>query len=56
MKYLLKKQILLLLILISTIACKTDNKNVETTKVSSALIENTLLKHTVVSNGHPMAV
>ena len=56
MTYLLKKQILLLLILISTIACKTDNKKVETTKVSSTLIENTLLKHTVLSDGHPMAV
>lgn len=56
MKFLLKKQILLGLILISTLACKTDNKNVETTKVTSTLVENTLLKHTVLSDGHPTAV
>ena len=56
MKYLLKKQILLVLILISTIACKTDNKNVETTKIASTFVENTLLKNTVLSDGHPMAV
>ena len=56
MKYLLKKQFLLVLILISTIACKTYNKNDEITKVTSTLIENTLLKHTLLSDGHPMAV
>lgn len=56
MKYLLKKQILLVLILTSTIACKTDNKKVETTKIASPFVENTLLKNTVLSDGHPMAV
>jgi len=56
MKYLLKKQFLLVLLLIAIISCKTDNKNVETTGITSNLIKNTLLKHTVLSNGHPMAL
>jgi len=56
MKYLLKKQFLLVLLLISTIACKKDNKSDETSKIASNLIENTLLKHAVLSDGHPMAV
>lgn len=56
MKYLFEKQFLLVLLLIVTIACKTDNKNVETTNVTSVLVENTLLKHTVLSDGHPMAL
>lgn len=56
MKYLFEKQFLLVLLLIVTIACKTDNKSVETTNVTSILTENTLLKHTVLSDGHPMAL
>lgn len=56
MKYLFEKQFLLVLLLIVTIACKTDNKNVETTNITSILTENTLLKHTVLSDGHPMAL
>lgn len=56
MKYLFKKQFLLVLLLILAIACKTDNKNVETTKVTSTLVENTLVNHTVLSNGHSLAV
>lgn len=56
MKYLLNKQILLVFILISIVACKTDHKNAQITKISSTLVENTLIKHTILSDGHPMAV
>ncbi len=56
MNYLLKKEFLFVLLLIATIACKTDNKNIETTKVTSIPPESVLLKHTVLSDGHPMAV
>ncbi|MEB8346536.1 alpha/beta fold hydrolase [Flavobacteriaceae bacterium KMM 6898] len=56
MKYLLKKQFLLVLLSIVILSCKTDNKNVETTGITSTIIKNTLLEHTVLSEGHPMAV
>jgi len=56
MKYLFKKQLLLFLLLLAIIACKTDNKNVEKTSTTTTNVKNTLLKHTVLSNGHPMAV
>ena len=56
MKYLFKKQFLLLLLLLVINACKTDNKNVEKTSTNAIPVKNTLLKHTVLSNGHPMAV
>jgi alpha-beta hydrolase superfamily lysophospholipase len=56
MKYLLKKQTLLVLLLIAAIACKKDNKSLETTGETSIPVKNTLVKHTVLSNEHPMAV
>jgi alpha-beta hydrolase superfamily lysophospholipase len=56
MNCLLKKQFLFALLLITTLACRTEHKNVESSEETSILIENTLLKHTVLSNGHPMAV
>ena len=56
MKYLLKNQFLLVFILIAIIGCKTENKNAETTKTNSILAKRALLKHTVLSDGHPMAV
>jgi alpha-beta hydrolase superfamily lysophospholipase len=56
MKNILNKTFLIVLIVITALACKTDNKNVETTKVAPILVENSLLKHTVISDKHPMAV
>ena len=56
MKYLFKNKFLLIFLLITTIACTTDHKKVEKTSTTAILVKNTLLKHTVLSNGHPMAV
>lgn len=56
MTYFFKKQFLLILILISTLSCKTDTPKVETAEEPSTLVENTLIQHTVSSDGHPMAV
>jgi alpha-beta hydrolase superfamily lysophospholipase len=56
MTYILKTQFLLVLLLISTLACKTDNNNAETADDNSTPLESTLVKHTVLSDGHPMAV
>lgn len=56
MKYILKNQFLLVLILTAIIGCKTENKNTETTKTNLILAKKVLLKHTVLSDGHPMAV
>ena len=56
MKFLKEKHFLLVLLSITTIACKTENKDIDTTKVTSIPVENALVKQTVVSNGHPMAV
>ncbi|MEO6348205.1 MAG: alpha/beta hydrolase [Aquaticitalea sp.] len=56
MKSILKNIFLILLVLIATISCKTLNKNTETTGITSIPVKKTLLKHTVLSDGHPMAV
>lgn len=56
MRALLKKQFLLVLLLLITIACTTDIKNVQTPDTTSIFVKNTLLKHTVLSDQHPMAV
>jgi len=56
MKYILKNRFLLVFLVTAIISCKTENKNAETTKKNSILAINTLLKHTVLSDGHPMAV
>lgn len=56
MKYILKNKFLLVLILIATIGCKAENKNAETTKTNVILSNKPLLRHTVVSDGHSMAV
>ena len=52
MKYLLKKQFPLVLLLITIMGCKTDNRYLAT----STFAKNTLIKHSVISEGHPMAV
>jgi alpha-beta hydrolase superfamily lysophospholipase len=56
MKCILNNQFLLVLLLIATIGCKTENKNAEITGTTSTLVKKTLLKHTVLSDGHPVAV
>ncbi len=56
MKCILKNQFLLVLVLIATVGCKTENKNTETTGTSPIPVKKTLLKHTVLSDGHPMAI
>lgn len=55
MKYHLKIKLLVVLLLTTTLACKTDSNN-KTEKVTTARFENTIIQHTVLSNGHPMAV
>ena len=52
MKNFLKKQFPLVLLLIAIVGCKTDNRNV----TISSFTKNTLIKHTVISKDHPMAV
>lgn len=56
MKYIIKNRFLVVLTLIAIISCKTEYKNVETTKTNLILAKKALLKHTVLSDGHPMAV
>jgi len=56
MKLLLKKPLLIILLFISTIACKQDNKSPKTVEETAITVESTILKHTVLSDKHPMAV
>jgi len=56
MKYVFKIPFLIFILLVATISCKTKNNDVEITKAFSNTNEKTLLKHTVLSEGHPMAV
>jgi len=41
---------------ITIIACNSDNKGIEKNESTSVLAKNPLLKHTVLSDGHPLAV
>ncbi|MDB4189741.1 lysophospholipase [Flavobacteriaceae bacterium] len=56
MRDILNKQLLLVFLFTVTIACKTDNKNNKSVGIASSFVENNLLKHTVLSSNHPMAV
>ncbi|MEN2281450.1 alpha/beta fold hydrolase [Algoriphagus sp. SE2] len=56
MKYLFKSKILFLLLFITTQVFSTGIKNDKTSFFPQNPVENTLIKHTVDSNGHPMAV
>jgi alpha-beta hydrolase superfamily lysophospholipase len=56
MKSLLKKTFLLVLLLVAIIGCKKNSKSDETAAGSSMPVKSTLLKHTVLSDEHPMAV
>ena len=56
MKYYLSNQLLFIFVLITTLGCNRDNKNDETTGTTPNLVEKILLKHTVLSDDHPMAL
>jgi alpha-beta hydrolase superfamily lysophospholipase len=56
MRHPLTKKLLSILLLVGTIACKTESKNPEITAEISIQVKNNLVKHTVPSDGHPMAV
>ena len=56
MKCILNNLFLLSLLLMALISCKTEIKNTETTEKTSIPVKKALLKHTVLSDGHPMAV
>lgn len=44
------------LISVSVLACQTEPQKVENTEEATAVAENTLLKHTVLSDNHPMTL
>ncbi len=46
-----------IILFLVTLSCKTEHNDIEVTKIISNTIEKTsLIKHTVLSEGHPMAV
>ncbi|WP_047417594.1 alpha/beta hydrolase [Cellulophaga sp. Hel_I_12] len=56
MKNILNNKFLLVLIVLVAIGCKTENKNAENPRTATSFVSNALLKHKVISEGHPMAV
>ena len=56
MKYSFKVTFLLLFLIVGILSCKTKNKDVEGTEATLNINEKALLKHTVLSDEHPMAV
>jgi alpha-beta hydrolase superfamily lysophospholipase len=56
MKSHLKIHFLIVLSLIAFIGCKTSHRNVDANKIATIDDKSTLIKHTVISDGHPMAV
>jgi alpha-beta hydrolase superfamily lysophospholipase len=56
MTYLLKQQCILVLLLVVTIACKAENQPIIKSNATAILVNDSLIEHTVLSNGHPMAV
>jgi alpha-beta hydrolase superfamily lysophospholipase len=56
MKNQLKKQFSLVFLVITLIGCSTNNRNIVANKTDSNTVKNTLIKHTVLSEKHPMAV
>lgn len=50
------KKCLLVLISILVLACHADNQKVENSREETTVGESVLLKHTVLSDGHPMTV
>tara|TARA_R110002074_G_scaffold367649_1_gene541746 strand:+ start:1778 stop:2734 length:957 start_codon:yes stop_codon:yes gene_type:complete len=56
MTTLLKQQWVLVLLLVTTITCKADYQPLNKGNSITILVNDSLLRHTVLSNGHPMAV
>ena len=56
MNYHLIKKLPLLLILIALVGCKIETRNVESIEKAAVYDKSPLIKHTVLSDGHPMAV
>ncbi|MEH6620414.1 alpha/beta hydrolase [Maribacter arcticus] len=56
MTYLLKQQCILVLLFVVTIACKAENQSIKKSNATAILVNDSLIEHTVLSNGHPMAV
>ncbi|WP_339665377.1 alpha/beta hydrolase [Maribacter arcticus] len=56
MTTLLKQQWVLVLLLVTTIACKAEHLPITKSNATAVLVNDSLLRHTVLSNGHPMAV
>ena len=56
MKYHLNIQILLVLISLVLIGCQSKVSNVKNSEVALTPIKSALIQHTVLSDGHPMAV
>jgi alpha-beta hydrolase superfamily lysophospholipase len=52
----LKQNCLQILLLITTIACKAEHLPIAKSNATAVLVYDSLLRHTVLSNGHPMAV
>ena len=55
MKNHLKKLTLLLLLLLAIVACSKNNRNINVNNAAT-VVKSALIKHTVVSEGHPMAL
>jgi alpha-beta hydrolase superfamily lysophospholipase len=56
MTTLLKQQWVLVLLFVVTIACKAENQSIKKSNATAILVNDSLIEHTVLSNGHPMAV
>ena len=56
MTTLLKQQWVLVLLLVTTLVCKADYQPNKKSNTTAFLVKDSLVKHTVLSNGHPMAV
>mgnify|MGYP000425974403 CR=1 FL=1 len=56
MKCLFKTHLLLFILFLAAVSCKIKNNDVDITDAITNSNKNALLEHTVVSNGHPMAV
>ncbi|MEH6514573.1 MAG: alpha/beta fold hydrolase [Maribacter arcticus] len=56
MTTLLKQQWVLVLLLVTTIACKAEHLPIIKSNATAILVNDSLIEHTVLSNGHPMAV
>ena len=56
MKHHQNKYFILVVILLAFIGCSAKNKNTHKNQAVLAPVTSTLIKHTVISDGHPMAV